>query len=113
MKRVLITALTAAVLVAGVTPALAMENINRREGYVSAQIEHGVRSGALTRSEAAGLRGQLAQIQADEQRLRHNGYGYHDRNGGLAPSEQASLERRLDDLSRQVVAESHNGPRRY
>jgi hypothetical protein len=113
MKRALITALTAVVLAATVTPALAMENINRREGYISAQIEHGVRSGALTRSEAEGLRAQLAQIQGEEQRLRHNGYGYHNHNGGLAPNEQAALERRLDDLSRQVAVESHNGARRY
>jgi hypothetical protein len=110
MKRLLIPVLAAA-LGAAAVPALAQpgrDNIHAREASIAQLIDDGVMRGQLSRPEAQRLRSELRSIQQLEFRYRHDHgyrYGYredHPEGGGLSPAERADLNRRLDDLSRQI-----------
>jgi len=68
--------------------------INQRQAQLDYRIDQGVRSGDLTRREAANLRAefnQIARIEAD-----------YRRSNGLSPRERADLDRRFDNLSQRV-----------
>lgn len=86
-------------------PAFAGER--QREVRQQDRIEQGVRSGQLTRREAARLEQREMKLreQARRDRLRHN--------GRLTRREQARLAQRQNRLSRRIHAERHDAQRRF
>ena len=110
MKRTIIslaaisTVLTAAPLVASAAP---WQSVNERQANLERRIEQGVRSGELTRPEAARVRGQFRRIARLEAHYRRSG-------GRLTYAERADLDRRFDRLSEHVYAQKHDDQvRRY
>ncbi|MGR4866257.1 hypothetical protein [Caulobacter sp. LARHSG274] len=102
MKRILLSlaalaAVSAAPLAAQAAP---WQSINQRQANLEQRIDQGVRSGELTRAEAARLRGEFRSIARLEASYR--------RSHGLSMRERADLDARFDRLSRQVVAEKHD-----
>lgn len=67
--------------------------VNERQVELEERIEAGIRSGQLSRPEAARLRAEFQDIQNLENRYRVN---------GLSPDERADLTTRLDQLSARV-----------
>jgi hypothetical protein len=82
----------ALVLSALSVPALA-DNQDRR-------INQGIRSGELTRSEAASLKAEQARIDALEARAR--------RDGRIDPYERQEIARARENASRHIYAEKHD-----
>src|SRR5262245_5714527 len=95
-----------AALVAFIIPAagLAQEQqngINERQRNQRERIRQGVRSGELTRAEAARLRRQEAQIRRNEARARQSG-------GEFTPRERARIQRQLNRESRRIYRQKHD-----
>jgi hypothetical protein len=67
--------------------------INQRQAQLDYRIDAGVRSGQLTRGEAASLRAEFYQIAQIEASYRRN---------GLSAWERADLDRRFDNLSQRI-----------
>ncbi|MFS2112098.1 hypothetical protein ACCC88_20565 [Sphingomonas sp. Sphisp140] len=79
----------------------AWQSINARQANLDRRIDQGVRSGALTRGEAARLRADLnglARLEAQYRRSRP----------GLTLAERRDLDRRFDALSARVRIEKHD-----
>jgi hypothetical protein len=74
-------------------------NLNQRQAQLNSRIEVGVRRGAITRREAADLRGQSYEIARLEARYRVD---------GLNPRERADLDRRFDRLETRIAREVHD-----
>ena len=70
-------------------------NINQRQAQLDRRIDQGVRSGQLTRAEAARLRAEFRGIAALEARYRQS-------RPGLTMAERADLDRRFDVLARKI-----------
>jgi hypothetical protein len=77
-------------------------NVSERE--IARRIEIGVHTGQITPREAFRLRAELRNINRLEARYRYDGLNWRER---------ADLDRRLDNLSRQVRYERHDGDRDY
>jgi len=94
-KFMLAVAATAGALVsvAGTAQAAPWQSINQREARLEMQIRQGVRSGALTRVEAANLNSRIANLERLEVNLR---------GGGLSMNERQLLNRRYDALARSI-----------
>ena len=102
MKRILLSlaalaAVSTAPLAARAAP---WQSINQRQANLEQRINQGVRSGELTRPEAARLRGEFKSIARLEASYR--------RSNGLSMRERADLDARFDRLSRQVMAQKHD-----
>lgn len=80
------------------------QNVNRRQDEQRERIQQGVRNGELTKREASHLRGQEARINRTEARDR--------RSGGLSFAERAQLQRRLNQNSRAIYNQKHDGQNR-
>ena len=78
---------------AGTANAAPWQPITPRQARLEMQIQHGVRTGALTRFEAARLSKRLNGIQRLERNFRR---------GGLTPAERAVVDQRLDALARSI-----------
>ncbi len=81
------------------------QSINDRQERLDHRIDMGVRNGSLTRFEANRLRNEFNRIAFLENRYR--------RDGGLSWSERRDLDRRFDNLSRQIRFERHDGQDRW
>ena len=84
----------------------AWQNINARQARLDARIDQGVRSGALTRGEAARLRADfraLARLEAQYRRSRP----------GLTIAERRDLDRRFDALSARIRVQKHDRNHRW
>lgn len=107
MKRI-IASIAAATVALSATPtvasAQAWQSINARQERLYGRIEQGVRSGVLTRREAANLRSQFMRLNALE--------GQYRRSNGLSQWERRDLDRRFDALSRSIRWEKHDGQNR-
>ena len=110
MKRTIISlaavsaVLTAAPLAASAAP---WQSVNERQANLEHRIDQGMRSGELTRPEAARMRRQFRQIARLEAHYRRSG-------GRLTYAERADLDRRFDRLSEHVYAQKHDDQvRRY
>ncbi|MDQ0249840.1 hypothetical protein J2W22_001904 [Sphingomonas kyeonggiensis] len=94
--------MTAATAAPHPAPAFqAWQSINARQANLDRRIDQGVRSGALTRGEAARLRADLnglARLEAQYRRSRP----------GLTLAERRDLDRRFDALSARVRIEKHD-----
>lgn len=92
--------LLAAVAAIGVaTPSFAWTSINARQANQFARIQQGVRSGALTRAEAARLKSQFYALNRLEQRYRI---------GGLSTWERRDLDKRFDGLARRIYVQKND-----
>ena len=114
MKKIMIT-LFAPLALAGTmllpTATMAQQcNINHTPGINSRQynqevrIQQGIRSGELTRGEAAQLRQEEARIQFLEWQLRSNNH--------LTWAERARINQELNEASRNIYRLKHNGSER-
>jgi Ni/Co efflux regulator RcnB len=109
MKRMILSlaavsaVLSAAPLAASAAP---WQSVNDRQANLERRIDQGVRSGELTRPEAARVRGEFRKIARLEDQYRRSG-------GRLTGYERADLDRRFDRLSQQVYAQKHDPQARY
>jgi hypothetical protein len=129
MKRIALTVLAAATVVAAIPAAASAQNtrgpipytqyrpstppvwqsINLRQRELDRRIDLGVRMGRITRREATALRTEFRGIARLEQTYRR---------GGLTVRERADLDRRFDRLSAKIRWEANDrdtsrpGPRR-
>jgi hypothetical protein len=104
MKR---TILAAALLLGSTAIASAHDwggyfasDIDARRANQMRRIEDGRRSGQLNWREYRYLKGEQAQIAADERRAKSDGY--------VSPSERRHLNRELDQASRDIRRLKHN-----
>jgi hypothetical protein len=109
MKRILLSVAAASAVLAAIplsASAAPWQSINQRQANLERRIDQGIRSGELTRPEAARLRTQyrdLARLEAH----------YRRTDGGLSPWERRDLDRRFDALSRHVYHQKHDSQARY
>ena len=78
-------------------------SINQRQSQLAWRIDQGVRSGRLTRAEAAGLNRQFQDLTRLERRYRA---------GGLTAWERADLDKRFDRLAARIRWEKADSDRR-
>lgn len=104
MKKILLSIAAVAALTAAVPAAASAHSINDRQEALDRRIDQGLRSGALTRPEAARLRGELREAARLEHRYRRD---------GLTRWERADLDRRFDRISVQIRYERRDGQRDY
>lgn len=102
MKRILLSLAALATVAAAPLAAQAApwQSVNQRQANLEQRINQGVRSGQITRPEAARLRGEFKSISRLEANYR--------RSNGLSGRERADLDARFDRLSRQIMAEKHD-----
>jgi len=101
MKKFLAMAVAASALaVAAPASAQSWQSINQRQANLDARIDAGVRSGDLTRNEAARLRGEFRDLARLEARYRAS--------YGLSAAERRDLDMRFDRLSAQIRFERHD-----
>ena len=81
-------------------------DINARQREQQQRIRTGIRSGELTRVEAARLEAEEARIRLDEARARHSG-------GVFTPRERARIQRELNHASRDIHRQAHDPQNRY
>lgn len=106
MKLTLI-ATSALALSAGAAAAQGWNSIHHRQDRLDTRIEAGVRSGDLSRTEAARLESEYRDIQRIEARYRAN---------GLSDWERRDLDRRMDALSIKISnqrTDAQTGPGWY
>ena len=96
MRRTVLT-LLAATSIAAAAPAIASAqswmSTSQRQYQMDQQIDAGVRSGQLTRDEAAQLRAEFRDVVGLENRYL---------SGGLTYNERADLQRRYDALENRI-----------
>lgn len=101
MKKLLAMAVAASALaMAAPAAAQSWQSINERQANLDARIDAGVRSGDLTRSEAARLRDEFEDLARLEARYRSS--------YGLSPAERRDLDMRFDRLSAQIRYERND-----
>lgn len=102
MKK-LLTLFIAGVFVLGLSTVSVAgpRGINCRQRREQRRIAQGIRSGELTRREAARLEAGLARINFHERLAR--------RDGVITPRERARLERELSRESRAIYHQKHDG----
>lgn len=99
--------MTAAMAAPAAAPAFqAWQSINARQARLDARIDQGIRSGALTRREAAGLRAEFNALMRLEAQYRRS-------RPGLTLAERRDLDRRFDALSARIRIEKHDRNRRW
>jgi len=75
-------------------------SVDRREHRQQRRIRHGVRSGSLTRREAARLERQQARTRAAEARAKAD--------GKVTARERVRLQRRENRTSRRIYRQKHD-----
>jgi len=100
--RTIVSLIIAAVFVVAVSPAsiAGPRGINRREYREQQRINQGIRSGELTRREAARLEAGLARIKVNERFARMD--------GEISPRERARLNRELSRESNAIYHQKHD-----
>ncbi|WP_447978954.1 hypothetical protein [Candidatus Nitrospira bockiana] len=78
--------------------------VDRREHRQKQRIREGVKSGALTRDEAKQLRQEQREIRAKEREMKADGM--------VTREERKELHRDLNESSRQIFQEKHDGETR-
>ena len=78
-------------------------SIDQRKAQLEQRIDQGVRSGQLTRDEAARLRAEFNELVRVEQLYRRN---------GLSSTERAGLDTRFDKLAARIRMERRDDDRR-
>lgn len=106
MNRILASGLLAVLVVtSSATSVFGAERRARvRNKAQRARIHEGVKSGEVTRGEAAKLRREQARIHQAERRAR--------RDGNVTPAEKARIERMQNKASRDIYKAKHNDVKR-
>jgi hypothetical protein len=86
-------------------PLEGLREINLRQEEQRVRIDHGLRTGAITRFEFRRLMAEQHDIQAMERAFVADGF--------LTPRERMELQRRLDIASQHIFAEAHDNQRRF
>src|SRR5258708_6806097 len=92
--------LTAGMLVSGGAYAHAMRDIDRQQDYQQNRIEQGIRSGQITRSEAARLEQGERAIDRAQARARADGV--------VTDSERRRIEGMVQRENRDIYRQSHD-----
>lgn len=102
MKRIVGILLSVSFVLALGAGALAQStpSVDRREHRQQRRIRHGVRSGSLTRREAARLERQQARTRAAEARAKAD--------GRVTARERVRLQRRENRTSRRIYRQKHD-----
>ena len=83
-------------------PVAEAGSVDGREHRQRERIREGVRSGELTRHEAARLRREQTRVRREERRYRASG-------DSLSRRERRDLQRDLDRSSRHIRRQKHDG----
>jgi hypothetical protein len=111
MKKRFMKWFVMAALVAVIIPAAGIaqgrrNGVNERQHNQQQRIRQGVRSGELTRVEAARLQRREAQIRLNEARARQSG-------GEFTPQERARIQHQLDHASQKIHQQKHDAQDRH
>jgi uncharacterized membrane protein YebE (DUF533 family) len=108
MNRTFLVAVALAAPLFGLASTAQADVTDTRQARQAHRIEQGVRSGSLTRSEAAKLAAEQERIRALERNAKRDGY--------VDPAERRRLQAAQNSASRNIRAEKHDyedrGPRR-
>ncbi|MFY9607029.1 MAG: hypothetical protein WAU45_00270 [Blastocatellia bacterium] len=107
MKKLVSVLLPAVLLVGGSITAIAhtrTPSINNRERRQQKRIRHGVRTGALTKTEAARLEKQQATTHAIEAKAKSD--------GKVTARERVRIQHREDRNSRHIYRQKHDSQNR-
>lgn len=99
--------LGAAIVLASAVCSFAQEKtpvVDQRQQNQEQRIDRGIKSGQLTRREAARLRAQQRKIRADKAKAKAD--------GKLTARERAKLRREQNRASRAIHRKKHNGRHR-
>ena len=96
---------TAAVLTAFVAGPAFADSIDRSQYNQQKRIEQGIRSGQLTRHEAARLEAEQSHIAAMERRAKADGY--------VDPWERRQIAAAQNRAGRDIFREKHDGDSRW
>lgn len=92
------------ILLVGLTAAASAQTktprVDRRERRQEARIQEGVKSGELTKKEAATLEAQQQKIRKDEMKAKAD--------GTLSPAERMKLKREQNRANRRIFRKKHN-----
>ena len=103
MKRIVVSMMTGALLLGGVSSVLAQNEINERQRNQQKRIGEGVENGSLTPGETAHLEKQEAAIHHEVKTERQA-------NGGtLTAQERRQVNRQQNRESRRIYRDKHNG----
>ena len=102
MKKIVsLTSAAALIIGLGVAAFADTPYIDRREHREQQRIRQGMRSGELTRREAA-------RLEAEQGRIR--GYEWYAKSDGhVSRAERRHLDRMLDHASRDIYRQKHDG----
>lgn len=104
-----VSGLLAVLLASVVTTAQAADgrerNINQRQHHQQQRIHQGVRQGDLTRGEARQLQREARDVRREERAFRSD--------GRFTLAERQQVHRDLDQVSRNIRSERHDGERRF
>src|SRR3954468_14730704 len=102
MKRIAVSIMTGALLLGGVSTALAQNEINKRQRNQQKRIGEGVENGSLTPGETARLEKQEAAIH-------HEIKNERKANGGtLTPQERRQINRQQNRESKRIYRQKHD-----
>lgn len=105
MKSLKLTTLAVSLLIAGsvlaqtATPVVTQRQENQKE-----RISQGVKSGELTKREAAKLRAEQRAIQAEKRMAKTD--------GTVTPAERAKLQRDQNRASRDIYRQKHDAQKK-
>jgi hypothetical protein len=102
MKKLLVAALSAALITGAASTALAQKpRIEKRKDRQQKRVADGVADGSLTPRETARIEAKEARLNREIRKDRKDG-------GGLTPKERVKIERKQDKLSREIAKEKHD-----
>ena len=97
---ILVLGLTSALKAQTVTPGVTTRQVNQQ-----ARIQEGVKSGELTRKEAAGLQMQQASVRHHKKAAKADGV--------VTPRERRSLKRHQNRASRSIAHQKNDAQERF
>ena len=104
MKRTAIVVALAFLVGAGGFAQSATPRVTGRQVNQQQRIKEGVKSGELTKREAARLEAQQAKIQHDKRKAKADGV--------VTPAERARLQREQNRASRTIYRQKHDAQTR-
>ena len=100
MKRVLILMLAAALFGSVTVAQTVTPKATKRQVHQQQRIKEGVKSGELTKGEAARLEAQQGKIAVDKAKAKSDGV--------VTAKERAKLHREQDRASKNIYRKKHN-----
>jgi len=100
MKRLIVLALAAAMAGSVAFAQTATPKTTKRQVHQQQRIKEGVKSGELTKGEAAKLEAQQRRIAVDKAKAKSDGV--------VTAKERAKLQREQDRASKNIARKKHN-----